>query len=75
MHPNGGRFVDLVTADPFEQFGQGHELPAFEQLNPPVIAAWEALPASDSLKAKLAEGFVEIGEDGAFTLRPGQGER
>jgi acyl-homoserine-lactone acylase len=30
-------------------------LPAFEQLNPPLFAAYDALPAGDSLKTKLAE--------------------
>lgn len=35
-------------------------LPAFEQLLPPLIAAWDALPAGDSLKIKLSEQVAQL---------------
>ncbi|BAH40189.1 MAG TPA: acylase [Gemmatimonas aurantiaca] len=35
-------------------------LPAFEQLMPPLLAAYDALPAGDSLKTKLAEQVAQL---------------
>ncbi|WP_337170058.1 penicillin acylase family protein [Gemmatimonas aurantiaca] len=35
-------------------------LPAFEQLMPPLLAAYDALPAGDSLKMKLAEQIAQL---------------
>lgn len=35
-------------------------LPAFEQLMPPLLAAYDALPAGDSLKTKLAEQIAQL---------------
>jgi acyl-homoserine lactone acylase PvdQ len=35
-------------------------LPAFERLLPPLIAAWDALPASDSAKSRLREPIAAL---------------
>lgn len=35
-------------------------LPAFADLLPPLVAAWDKAPASDSLKARLAEPIAEL---------------
>lgn len=44
-------------------------LPAFEQLMPPLIAAWDALPASDTLKAGLSDQVRELrGWDYRFAI-------
>lgn len=44
-------------------------LPAFEQLMPPLIAAWDSLSNSDTLKVKLAEQVVVLrGWDYRFAL-------
>ncbi|MEO8946036.1 MAG: penicillin acylase family protein [Gemmatimonadaceae bacterium] len=35
-------------------------LPAFEKMVPPLLAAWDALPSSDPLKAKLADQIAML---------------
>src|SRR5258705_751547 len=40
--------------------GSDRYLPAFERMLPPLIAAYDQLPATDSLKAKLAEPIAAL---------------
>jgi acyl-homoserine-lactone acylase len=42
--------MESLTAAAFDSF-----LPAFERLIPPLVQAWDRAPASDALKARLAE--------------------
>src|SRR6267143_7094453 len=44
-----------LTAAAFDSY-----LPAFERMIPPLIAAYDQLPATDSLKAKLAEPIAAL---------------
>src|SRR6267142_1344180 len=44
-----------LTAAAFDSY-----LPAFERILPPLIAAYDQLPATDSLKAKLAEPIAAL---------------
>ena len=50
-----GWTMGSLTAAAFDSY-----LPAFERMIPPLIAAYDQLPATDSLKAKLAEPVAAL---------------
>jgi len=50
-----GWTTSSLTAAAFDRY-----LPAFERMLPPLIAAYDQLPATDSLKAKLAEPIAAL---------------
>ena len=50
-----GWTMSSLTAAAFDSY-----LPAFERIIPPLIAAYDQLPATDSLKAKLAEPIAAL---------------
>ena len=50
-----GWTMSSLTAAAFDSY-----LPAFERMIPPLIAAYDQLPATDSLKAKLAEPMAAL---------------
>jgi acyl-homoserine-lactone acylase len=50
-----GWTMSSLTAAAFDSY-----LPAFERMIPPLIAAYDQLPAADSLKAKLAEPIAAL---------------
>jgi len=50
-----GWTTSSLTAAAFDSY-----LPAFERMIPPLIAAYDQLPATDSLKAKLAEPIAAL---------------
>ncbi len=50
-----GWTMSSLTAAAFDSY-----LPAFERMIPPLIAAYDQLPATDSLKAKLAEPIAAL---------------
>jgi acyl-homoserine-lactone acylase len=47
--------MESLTAAAFDSF-----LPAFERLIPPLVQAWDRAPASDALKARLAEQVATL---------------
>src|SRR5258705_1761777 len=50
-----GWTMQSLTAAAFDSY-----LPAFERMIPPLLAAYDQLPATDSLKAKLAEPIAAL---------------
>ncbi len=52
---------DKLTRDGLLALAFSPYLPAFAELLPPLVAGWEALPASDRQKAKLREPIALLG--------------